>query len=134
MKYELTKDLETGNALIDSEHKELFRMINSLQDACSQGKGRDHIVASSKFLGDYVHKHFGDEETLQKRTNYPGYSTHRQFHEGYKKQLSATAQDILTSEASIASLAKLNQVIGTLISHIKIEDKKLASHIKTVEG
>lgn len=134
MKYELTKDLETGNVLIDSEHRELFRMINALQDACSQGKGRERIADSSKFLVDYVHKHFGDEERLQKKTNYPGYAVHHQFHDGYKKQLAAAAQELLTSEVSIASLAKLNQMIGTLISHIKIEDKKLAAYVKEVES
>lgn len=40
MKYEVTKELETGNALIDSEHRQLFQMVNNLQDACAQGKGR----------------------------------------------------------------------------------------------
>ena len=33
MKYELTKDLETGNVLIDSEHRQLFAVINKLMDA-----------------------------------------------------------------------------------------------------
>ena len=36
MRYELTKDLLTGNALIDSEHKQLFDAINALLDACAQ--------------------------------------------------------------------------------------------------
>lgn len=40
MRYEMTKDLETGNALIDSEHRQLFKAVNDLLDACSQGKGR----------------------------------------------------------------------------------------------
>ena len=39
MRYEMTKDLETGNALIDSEHRQLFKAVNDLLDACSQGKG-----------------------------------------------------------------------------------------------
>ncbi len=38
MKYELTKDLETGSAIIDEEHRELFRAVNALMDACSSGK------------------------------------------------------------------------------------------------
>lgn len=134
MRYELTKDLETGNVLIDGEHRELFRMINDLQDACAQGKGRERIASSAKFLVDYVHKHFGDEEALQKRTNYSSYPLHFQFHENYKKQLAATAQELSATEVSIASLAKLNQMIGTLISHIRIEDKKLAAHVKSAEG
>ena len=33
MRYEMTKDLETGNALIDSEHRQLFKAVNDLLDA-----------------------------------------------------------------------------------------------------
>lgn len=129
MKYEMTKDLETGNFIIDNEHRELFRMINVLQDACSLGKGRDHIAQSVRFLLDYVKKHFGNEDLLQTKANYPGYAVHHQFHEGYKVQLETAAKELLESNASIASLAKLNQLIAALISHIRIEDKKLAAFL-----
>ena len=47
MRYELTKDLETGNPLIDSEHTELFNAVNNIVDACSKGQGR-HIIESVK--------------------------------------------------------------------------------------
>ena len=40
MRYELTKDLETGNATIDREHRELFDAVNKLMDACGSGQGR----------------------------------------------------------------------------------------------
>ena len=35
MRYELTKDLETGNAIIDREHRELFEAVNQLLDPLS---------------------------------------------------------------------------------------------------
>lgn len=37
--YEFTSELETGNDLIDSEHKELIDAINNLLLACGEGKG-----------------------------------------------------------------------------------------------
>lgn len=37
-RYELTKKLETGNAIIDGEHRELFAAVNKLLDACSKEK------------------------------------------------------------------------------------------------
>ena len=92
MRYEMTKDLETGNALIDSEHRQLFKAVNDLLDACSQGKGRSQVESTLDFLVSYVAKHFGDEEKLQVQTSYPGYAAHRQFHEWYKGEL-AGAQD-----------------------------------------
>ena len=38
MRYEMTKDLETGNALIDSEHRQLFKAVNDLLDAVPREK------------------------------------------------------------------------------------------------
>ena len=43
MAYSFDKSLETGNILIDNQHKELIDAINNLLDACGQGKGRDEI-------------------------------------------------------------------------------------------
>ena len=64
MKYELTKDLESGNAIIDGEHRELFRAVNTLMDACGKGQGRAALEPAIKFLLDYVNKHFAHEEQL----------------------------------------------------------------------
>lgn len=41
-RYEFTKRLETGNSIIDTEHKELILAVNKLLDACS--KGRDALL------------------------------------------------------------------------------------------
>ena len=71
MTYELTQDLMTGNALIDSEHRQLFAAVNNLMTACSQGKGRDQIQQTVTFLSNYVVKHFQDEERLQTRATTP---------------------------------------------------------------
>lgn len=129
MRYELTKDLETGNALIDSEHRELFRAVNDLMDACSQGKGREKIEETINFLSSYVGKHFKDEESLQTQTGYPGYAAHRQFHENYKRELNQAARALIADQG-IAALGRLNQSIAVLVNHIRVEDKKVAQHVK----
>ena len=82
----------TGNSLIDAEHKQLFDAINDLMDACAQGVGREKIMSTTQFLNSYVNKHFGDEEKLQVQSKYPGYAAQKQFHDGYKRQLSQTTQ------------------------------------------
>lgn len=130
MRYEITKDLETGNALIDSEHRQLFKAVNDLLDACAQGKGRSQLESTLNFLVSYVGKHFADEEQLQVQTSYPGFTSHKQFHEGYKRELAKAAQDIRGQGASIAALNNLNQMIGKLVLHIKSDDKKVAQHVK----
>ena len=134
MRYEVTQDLVTGNALIDSEHRQLFAAVNDLMDACSQGKGRDQIQKTVKFLSDYVVKHFGDEENLQVKHKYPGYPAHKTFHDGYRRQLTEKSQQLLVDGPSIKALGELNQVIGVLVSHIRTEDKRLAHYIKEQGG
>ncbi len=130
MKYEVTKDLETGNALIDSEHRQLFDAVNQLMDACSSGQGRSKIESTAKFLEGYVRKHFGDEEQLQKTSKYPDYPRHKTFHDGYVRQLDVVCAEIRRDGASIAALSKLNQHIGVLVNHIRTEDKKLAAYVR----
>ena len=130
MKYELTPDLLTGNALIDSEHRQLFAAINDLMDACSQGKGRDKILSTAKFLTGYVAKHFGDEEQLQMRSKYPNYPAPKQFHDGYRRKLDETAQQLSAEGATVRALGALNQEVAMLVSHIRTEDKRLAKHVR----
>ncbi len=131
MKYELTKDLESGNAIIDREHRELFAAVNRLMDACGMGKGRSALEPAVKFLLDYVNKHFAHEEELQKKYGYPGYAPHHTFHENYKRKLQEVAGAIPAAGPSVADLAAINGQIGVLISHIRMEDKKLGAFLKS---
>ena len=130
MRYELTPDLITGNNLIDTEHKQLFDAINALLDACGQGKGREKLMDTIKFLNNYVNKHFSDEERLQTSSNYPNYPGHKTFHDGYKRQLSQATQDLLNEGATVRALGQINQIAGILVSHIRVEDRKLAKYLR----
>lgn len=130
MKYELTKDLETGNAVIDREHKELFGAVNRLLDACGKGQGRAAMESAIQFLLDYVDKHFANEERLQKTSGYPNISAHKTFHAGYKKTLKEIAVQIPDTGACVSDLGKLNNHIAVLISHIRSEDKRLGEFLR----
>ncbi len=129
MIYELTKDLETGNSLIDREHRELLRAVNNLMAECGKGKGRAALMPTLQFLLDYVNTHFTHEEQLQKKASYPGYSAHHLFHETYKAKLKSISDSIPEAGPSVADLAALNTHIGVLLSHIRSEDKKLGAFL-----
>lgn len=130
MKYTLTADLMTGNSLIDSQHRQLFDAVNQLMDACSMGKGRDQIQATVSFLSDYVVKHFKDEERLQTQSKYPNYTGHKQFHDGYRRQLAATAQELVDAGPTVKALGDLNQAVAVLVTHIRTEDKRMAQYVQ----
>lgn len=131
MKYELTKDLESGNAIIDGEHRELFAAVNKLLDACSSGQGRSSIEPTLKFLLNYVDRHFAHEEELQKKSGYPGFAAHKQFHTGYTQKLRQLASAIPQAGPSIADLSNLNQHIAVLVTHIRSEDKRLGAFLNS---
>lgn len=130
MRYELTKDLETGNTIIDQEHRELFRAVNQLMDSCSKGQGRAMLLPSIQFLLEYVDKHFTHEEQLQQSRGYPGIAAHKVFHREYKKTLRTITEQIPEAGPSVADLGKLNQHIALLINHIRNEDKKLGAFLR----
>lgn len=130
MEYKLTSDLMTGNQLVDSEHKQLLETVNQLMDACSQGKGREQSLEVFRYLLSYVDKHFADEEKLQVSAKYPYYAAHKQFHTNYKKALRDMEQSLISEGPTVKTLGALNQQISVLISHIRRDDKKMATYIR----
>jgi hemerythrin len=132
MNYVWSKDLETGNAAIDGQHKELIAALNSLMEAIQGGKGRDALNDSLNFLNDYTIKHFFDEEQLQKKYEYPDFENHKKLHEDFK----AVIRDLKLREIWKGSTDELaGEVHGKigdwLVTHIKGQDVKVAAHIRS---
>lgn len=129
--YQMTKDLETGNALIDQEHRELFAAINNLLDACSRGRGRNELEKTAQFLQSYTSKHFADEERLQMQSRYPAYPTHKSYHDAFKKTTEDLMRRLAQNGPTVALVGELNTALGGwLVNHIKQEDKKLAEYLR----
>lgn len=130
--YNWTKDLETGNASIDSQHKQWIDALNRMLDACTQGKGRDAIREMLIFIKDYTAKHFSDEEKLQVKYQYPEYTQHKQYHETFKKVVADIITEYDKSGPTIALVGKINTNLGGwFVNHIKKEDIKMAAYIKS---
>ncbi len=129
MKYELTKDLETGNLIIDREHRELLGAVNKLLEACEKGQGQTEMRNALDFLLRYVDRHFAHEEQLQTQHKYPEYTMHKRFHESYTAKLRQIAGRVGPGGPSAADLAGLNSHIALLVSHIRTADKKLGAFL-----
>lgn len=62
--------LSVGNAVIDSDHKNLIRIINNIEDAI----GRRNSAELSKAIGvfaAYMHIHVRNEEQIAEAVNFP---------------------------------------------------------------
>ena len=134
MAYIWNKDLETGNAMIDQQHKQLIQCINDLLDACSQGKGRDKIIETMEFLQSYTKKHVADEEALQRRSGYPDFTNHKRYHETFKKTVNDIIGEMKVSGPTVALVAKVNTSIASwFVNHIKTQDTKVAKHVQSTQ-
>ncbi len=130
MIFDFTKDLLTGNRMVDSQHKELIKIANKLLDACNKGQGRDKINETVGFLVGYVDKHFMDEEMLWIKGGCDDFDAHKRFHDEYKKKLASVVEEIKSNGVNIKTLGDVNIQISALVSHIRIMDKKMASQLK----
>ena len=131
MKYVSTQDLETGNEIVDKQHKALIEAFNSLLDASMKGYGRQELGQTINFLVEYTKKHFSDEEDLQVRYRYPDYKRHKKLHDDFNVTVQELCGKLMEEGPTLSLLGRVNREMGDwLISHIKGEDKILAEYIK----
>ncbi|MDR0643533.1 MAG: hemerythrin family protein [Treponema sp.] len=132
--FQWNDNLLIGNALIDSEHKELVKAINDFFDACDRKINRDELQKTLSFLNSYTIKHFSDEEQLQVKYNYPNYEGHKKFHEFYKETVRQLMREFIMRGLNDELVAKAKHDVGeAIIAHIKSEDRRLATHIRSME-
>lgn len=131
MAIEWTEDLAVGSKEIDDQHKELFRMINQMLEACNQGKGKEVLEEILGFLEKYVVTHFGTEERLMQQYNYPDYPSHKNHHEQFIKSFMDLKKEMTTTGPGTHIVIMTNRtVVGWLNSHIRNVDKLLGAFLK----
>jgi hemerythrin len=118
-----------GIPKIDEQHKELFRQTEILLDRSKVGR----IAETIQFLGDYVLKHFMDEQGLQAAVNYPKAEAHKKTHAAFaakvnelKKRIEESSDDIKFELAT-----EINRtVIGWLKEHIMGHDMEFGAYYR----
>lgn len=124
------ESLKVGVPLIDSEHKQLCDQIDELFAACSQGKGRNEVLKTLKFLEEYTVTHFRHEEELQRSSGYPKHKEHKIIHDNFIKQVADMKKDVEQQGVSVLSVSKVNTLIsGWLLNHIQRMDSEIANYV-----
>lgn len=129
-----SKELESGDPIIDWQHKELLRRFVSLEDALKEGSGQELIVEIVAFLQRYVLTHFNAEEQIMLAHKYPQYSEHAEQHEVYKKRIfqfkQFVHQDFRDPKILDVSYSLLRNWIA---EHISVHDKAFIRFTKGTE-
>lgn len=109
---------------LDTQHKELFRLIGEL----SGDLDAKQVKTSIFYLFKYTRTHFTTEEFLLKETGYPEFNNHQKLHEELITQLSDFADLDFHDEQSVQEFKKFAS--DWLSSHILEEDLKYARYLK----
>ncbi len=94
-------EMSVGDELIDSDHRYLICMINTVELAMVSKKPNNILMVALDQLSYYTQMHFNREEVLQEQTNYPQYSNHKKSHKDLVTQLNGIKNKI--SELSVNS-------------------------------
>jgi len=119
----LTKDMEIGVAKIDEQHKELVDRINTITSMGLKSVSKEETQKTLDLLGRYVVQHFGDEEALQKKCNYPKYEWHREIHQNFIADFSKVKEEFAKNGPTLQFVVDLNnRIVKWIVSHIKNVD------------
>ena len=134
MAYKWDSSLETGNRIIDNQHKQLFEALDNLVEAYKSGRNPDELKKTMGFLTNYVVKHFSDEEKIQETYAYPDIMNHKRIHSEFKNEVARLAKDLEIDGYSDKLFTEVIHIMSDwVVNHIKSDDFKLAAHIKSVE-
>ena len=122
----LTKDMETGVAKIDEQHKELVTRLNAVIAMGTSAVSKEETQKTLNFLGEYIIKHFRDEEGLQRQCGYKKYEWHKEQHQSYINTFKALKEEFAANGPSAKFTVNLNtSLINWIVNHIKVVDVEL---------
>ncbi len=117
-----------NNSLMDSQHKKLIALINELNSAMKEGKGKLILHKIFDELINYTKYHFSNEEYLMKKADYPGLIEHQQIHKDLTKQVIDLQEKYLT-DSNLVTFETMNFLKNWLLNHIEGTDKKYSKFI-----
>ncbi|MEL7610312.1 MAG: hemerythrin family protein [Bacillota bacterium] len=124
-----------GVSIIDEQHKELFRRVDSfmqtLRSSASWEEKVQRVNETLEFMKAYVVEHFRDEEAYQVRIGYPGHQAHKKIHADmvdYVLQVSGEYERSGCDEQLMQQFA--GKLLAWLINHVAAEDQHIAAYAK----
>jgi hemerythrin len=126
MQISWTPSLATGVAEVDRQHKELFARVNQLSEAMRQGKGRAEIGQTLDFLGQYVVRHFTEEEKYMDELRCPAAAANRAAHQEFLATFKTLRKRFDDDGGSTTLVLEISDTLfDWLTKHIRAIDTQL---------
>ena len=132
---------ETGNELVDNDHKEIFELVEQVLTSSFKSR-KDKVKTAIEFLANYVVRHFANEEQLMDESGYPRTDEHKKEHSDFLEVATQLYEKFLNNEFSLGeyeneddddlhfSLEINKTVVGWLTKHVMGSDRSLADHYR----
>ncbi|MCL2420439.1 MAG: bacteriohemerythrin [Defluviitaleaceae bacterium] len=125
------RELETGNSIVDDQHKEIFSLVGQVLEADTFSNRREKTETAMGFLADYAVRHFASEEELMTESEYPQYKQHKALHDDFVKKVVDFIERYQKEGDTISISETINAfVIVWLKEHIMTADKEMAAFYK----
>lgn len=121
--------LETCIAAIDTQHKELVRLINLLHKAMKQQKGAREAGGILNDLAKYTVFHFGFEEDQFEKYRYPETENHKKIHRELVAKVKAFQADFEKGKATV-TMELMDFLVDWLKTHIMKTDMAYVPFLK----
>ena len=118
--------LSIGHEAIDADHRMLVNCVNDVYDASGDTEAVVERVIG--VLTQYTIEHFGREEELMQRFNYPNIRSHEEEHYIIRKLLEGHQLKYSSDENGIENFLHFLKL--WLVGHIKGSDLKLAEYLR----
>jgi hemerythrin-like metal-binding protein len=121
----------TGEAIVDSEHRELVRLVNWVGDLQAEGRVAEAATKLFDDLVSYAAVHFAHEEELMQATGVDDrhFALHRQIHQDFARQVIAM-RDAGAEKADTDFILRF--LTNWLAYHILGTDQAMARQVKAI--
>ncbi len=117
-----TDNLSVSVTEIDEQHKKLVTMINELNEAMQQGKGK-HVIGNILMgLADYTGEHFSTEEKYFDQFKYPDSVAHKKEHQEFVAKVGDFIKEFDAGKVML-SVQVMGFLKEWLVKHIQGSDK-----------
>jgi hemerythrin len=118
--------LSVGIKQIDEQHQLIVKLINNLNEAMKDGKGKDVLGRILKGLADYTISHFKVEEDYFDRFSYPDRLAHKKAHSEFVTKVDNFKKSLENGQLAL-SVQVMTFLSDWLFQHIQGVDRKYSN-------
>lgn len=115
--------------VLDAQHRHLIALLNDLREAVDSGQGASAADQIFKQLVAYTKYHFGEEERLMAKHDFPGLAAHKLEHDLLTRRVLLFKKSYDEGNTSLIPMSLLIFLQDWLKGHILGTDKQYSEFL-----